>query len=938
MATTLYILTGITQSTTPSMGGSCSGPQVDTIDTYSAVIYDEFSNPTTAPITINFDITGVTTPSNIFINNLEIPVGNFSGSESIIVSSFDDDCSSPGNCVCETTESVTYFELITSDPNYIFLVVDTIPTPSPTPTITSGYLVQFVDCSNNNNVFRFSNLSTQLPIGLTYNITNSDEFLGCATVIDDDGSGSLYDGNGVILTQTANGCGDIVCPRTSIRAALLSKCDNGEVFYGMVEDDTSFVGATYHYNNECYSFVEFSGPGGPNLGSPDYDDCQSCLSFPTPTPTRAPSPTPSNTPTPSVTPLGCNTNEFCFRTTLPSLSGYSGNYIAGDEYNGRLTYSGDGINLGVIYYYIGDNSYWCLSDTLGGTCYLKGASPCKSQCPDIAANDFYSGICPTPTPAPADCSVFNFNAYFDCDWEPFPTPTPSIPCEDVNFTFETMSVTPTPSPANESCDFVAVSFSMSGYTPPTPPTTTPTNTPTNYIPVDIQGIVTYGMLEESFSCVSVKVLIDCQSGEEYYITDNLSFNGIPIVIGITLLANINGENRCVTYVRDDSDFSSNSTVGVILEIYSDCEYCSTAPTPTPTPTNTQTPTLTNTQTPTPSITPSPSSTIGGTPQPYPTSTPTNTPTPTNTQTPSSTPNYVYVYESCFPIGTNASNTQIIQTQVVPFANQLGVIFKDLQGNCWTYIGRFESTYIAPISVFTVTFEGNYFDGSNSLTYETCQDCQTVIAAECEYIYFNANKCDGSGSVVVYACDFGPTNDELSFGSIGGSGFGDLNIPLTPSVGQTHVVSDTSGNMFCVTLTSIVPSGPETFLVQTPAWSSFNCSTCPIYKTYYVNACDGTEQNVLVYAPVNSTTLTVGQVIGVTTNNQCYSVISYEGLMINSYFIPGSTPEVSVTFTDCQTCININNQSDFSGGGDGGKSIEILDNFDGINDVTVEQII
>jgi hypothetical protein len=262
------------------------------------------------------------------------------------------------------------------------------------------------------------------------------------------------------------------------------------------------------------------------------------------------------------------------------------------------------------------------------------------------------------------------------------------------------------------------------------------------------------MLDETFSCVSVKVLTDCQSGQEYYVTDSLVFNGIPAVIGITLLVDLNGEYRCVIYTRDDNDVSSNSSVREVIQLYSSCEYCSTIPTPTPTvtttptitPTVTTTPTITpsSTQTPTPSVTTSPrvtpsqTATVGTTPPvtptqtQTPTKTPTQTQTPTKTQTPtpsitaspSATPNYVYVYESCSPIAPNVLNTQMIQTQVVPFANQQGVIFKDTLGYCWVYIGRFESTYIAPPSVFTINFEGNYFDGSLSLTYPDCVTCQT----------------------------------------------------------------------------------------------------------------------------------------------------------------------------------------------------------------------
>ena len=136
MATTLYILTGITTTTTPSMGGTCSGSEVDTTDNYNAYVYDAFGNLTTAPININFDITGVTTPSGVFVTNLEILIGNSSGSTGVAVSSFDDACSSPGNCVCQVTAGVTYFQLTTSDPEYNIIVTNEFPTPTPTPTNT----------------------------------------------------------------------------------------------------------------------------------------------------------------------------------------------------------------------------------------------------------------------------------------------------------------------------------------------------------------------------------------------------------------------------------------------------------------------------------------------------------------------------------------------------------------------------------------------------------------------------------------------------------------------------------------------------------------------------------------------------------------------------------------------------------------------------------
>ena len=486
------------------------------------------------------------------------------------------------------------------------------PTPTTTVTASQGYIVQMVDCTNSSNVFRFDDSTIPSTTGITYFITGSTSFEGCATVVPTDGSGPIYDGTGVSFTITAGGCGDNICPRSSNRAALLYKCSDSTVFYANVEEDTAFVNAAYLYNGECYSFIEFSGPGGPDLGDPDYADCISCVS--TPTPTATPQNTPTPTPTVSVSPAPCSYTDFCFYTALPSLSGYSGNYTLAGTYNTKNYYTGDGTISAVIYY---TGNYWCLASgaTPGGTCVLQGASPCYSECPDIAANDFVGGICPTPTPTPVDCSIFNFNAYFDCDWEPLPTPTPSVACDDVNFIIDSAFVTPTPTPSGDFCSNVGISFIMSGYTPAVTPTITLTPSVTLTRTVDVSGQVTFEMLDETFSCVSVKVLTDCQSGVEYYVNDNLVYNGIPIVTGITMFASINETNVCAIYTRDDSNFSANATVDGIFEIYTKCSDCSTLPTPTPTVTSTPTktptatPTKTPTNTPTATLTPSPTSTL-----------------------------------------------------------------------------------------------------------------------------------------------------------------------------------------------------------------------------------------------------------------------------------------------------------------------------------------
>jgi hypothetical protein len=200
--------------------------------------------------------------------------------------------------------------------------------------------------------------------------------------------------------------------------ALLASCVDGTIFYAIVQQDIAFVGAVYVYNGVCYEFVEFSGPGGPNLGGPDFFDCSFCAL--TPTPTDTPNPTPSFTPSPSTTPPPCPDTTFCLRTTLTSLLSYNGNYTVSGTFNSRPYYTGDNIPTAYIYH---TGVKWCLSDSLGGTCLLEGNTPCYSECPDISANYFSAGPCVTPTPSPINCNILDFTAYFDCDYVPFVTPS-----------------------------------------------------------------------------------------------------------------------------------------------------------------------------------------------------------------------------------------------------------------------------------------------------------------------------------------------------------------------------------------------------------------------------------------------------------------------------------------------------------------------------------
>jgi hypothetical protein len=147
---------------------------------------------------------------------------------------------------------------------------------------------------------------------------------------------------------------------------------------------------------------------------------------------------------------------------------------------------------------------------------------------------------------------------------------------------------------------------------------------------------------------------------------------------------------------------------------------------------TPTPSATPTQTSTPQVTSSPTSTVGSTPTQTQTSTqtvtPTNSPTPSVTKTPTPTPLWVYVYESCqeIPFGKFTSFAQVIQTEQISFTLLVGQSFKDSEGNCWIYNGRFAADYIAPINVTPITYQGNYFENADETIFDSCEDCLTPV--------------------------------------------------------------------------------------------------------------------------------------------------------------------------------------------------------------------
>jgi hypothetical protein len=340
------------------------------------------------------------------------------------------------------------------------------------------------------------------------------------------------------------------------------------------------------------------------------------------------------------------------------------------------------------------------------------------------------------------------------------------------------------------------------------------------------------MLDETFICVSVKVLVDCVSGVEYYVTDNLVYDGIPIVTGITMSAVINGSNVCVTYDRDDSNISSNSILTSINQIFGNCGNCLPAPTPTTTITPTITPTTTPTTTPTQTITPTPGASPSQTP----------TMTPTQTKTPTPTPSYVYVYESCSNISPNAYKTQIVQTIKSPITSTIGECFKDASGNCWTYNGQFDSSYIVPPTFIPITYTGDYFISALTITYVDCESCLFIPPTLTAYVSGGLGPCQGGtlNDTITYSASVYDSNNNPYPVSVDTTFF--LGVSYNFSPGGCSNFNQSQG--FSIT----IPAGQSEAIIDCTNGGVFvgnadDCGSCPS-SSYAGNNID----NITVYIP------------------------------------------------------------------------------------------
>lgn len=223
----------------------------------------------------------------------------------------------------------------------------------------------------------------------------------------------------------------------------------------------------------------------PYLNVSVYLYCQLVTPTPTLTPSvMTPTPTQTATVTPTLTPglIGCGVYQYCVHLGNPD---YDGTYTNEGYYNGHTYYLNS--ETGSVIYY--NNTTWCTSDSLGGTCILYGSIPPTSPCPSFSNTVFSVGACPTPTPTPTPSVTPTLTPTVSLT--PTLTPTPAVTTSPTT----TPTVTPT---GTDVCIGVQAYSIIENVPNPSP---TPTVTPTATVgKVSFNGEGVFVVLNDTFVC------------------------------------------------------------------------------------------------------------------------------------------------------------------------------------------------------------------------------------------------------------------------------------------------------------------------------------------------------------------------------------------------------------------------------------------------------
>ena len=285
--------------------------------------------------------------------------------------------------------------------------------------------------------------------------------------------------------------------------------------------------------------------------------------------------------------MSCINSTYCVNTGVYS---YDGEYNFAGTYNSEDYFTGGSY---FIYYFTGVTSEnkWCLSDSLGNSCYQFGPLNSGSNCPDLDVGFFSVGSCPTTTTTTTSpCDVFDFEALFDCI-----IPTTTTTSTTVPPTTTTTTTIFNPCLSGDVKFDVIESSTTTTTTIPTTTTTTTINRPCNF-----DGTVQFNIFDQYMRCGNSKLFRDCLTGLNFYTSDLiLTPYGLPPVQDYVYKANVNGISTCITFLGLIDNISGVDEIILIDEIGPEidgaCLDCIPDPPPTTTTTSTSTTTTTTTQ-------------------------------------------------------------------------------------------------------------------------------------------------------------------------------------------------------------------------------------------------------------------------------------------------------------------------------------------------------
>jgi hypothetical protein len=137
---------------------------------------------------------------------------------------------------------------------------------------------------------------------------------------------------------------------------------------------------------------------------------------------------------------------------------------------------------------------------------------------------------------------------------------------------------------------------------------------------------------------------------------------------------------------------------------------------------------------------------------------------------------------------------------------------------------------------------------------------------------------------------------------------------TPVAGDTVIVTsyDTNNNVtdqYCATIGSAITEIQTSNVAALPAFGlTYNCDSCPLFYKYTISTCNADDAQVVnfpMYAKYTEPILSVGTVVSVNENTNCFTIVTQEGLIPEPYIdvllVNSLAYSYESSYQDCNGC-------------------------------------